>query len=177
MFCIGGGALTDDWYVKARQKGGNPRSIKLGRCDVIGVSQARSLARKVLADLAAGINPNAQRQQQIIEESKVTQLEMARSITLRQALDECLALKDYKPKSRQDMISMFQRNFSDWLDRPIRLITRGDVLGRFAEIKLAWQIGATTHKRKELILVCPLGGIKALMGRVKHKKHFVTFRL
>ena len=128
-------ALTDDWYVKARQKGGNPRSIKLGRCDVIGVSQARSLARRVLADLAAGINPNAQRQQRIIEERKVTQLEMARSITLQQALDECLALKDYKPKSRQDMISMFQRNFSDWLDRPIRLITRGDVLGRFAEIK------------------------------------------
>ena len=80
-------ALTDDWYVKARQKGGNPRSIKLGRCDVIGVSQARSLARKVLADLAVGINPNAQRQQRIIEERKVTQLEMARSITLQQALD------------------------------------------------------------------------------------------
>lgn len=128
-------ALTDDWYVKARQKGGNPRSIKLGRCDVIGVSQARNMARKVLVDLATGINPNARRQQRIIEERKVKQLEAARNITLQQALEECLALKDYKPKSRQDMISMFQRNFSDWMPRPIRSITREDVLRRFAEIK------------------------------------------
>ena len=128
-------ALTDDWYVKARQKGGNPRSIKLGRCEVIGVSQARNMARKVLVDLATGINPNARRQQRIIEERKVKQLEAARNITLQQALEECLALKDYKPKSRQDMISMFQRNFSDWMPRPIRSITREDVLRRFAEIK------------------------------------------
>ena len=165
-------ALTDDWYVKARQKGGNPRSIKLGRCDVIGVSQARSLARKVLADLAAGINPNAQRQQRIIEERKVTQLEMARSITLRQALDECLALKDYKPKSRQDMISMFQRNFSDWLDRPIRLITRGDVLGRFAEIKTRVANRRNNTQKKRANLGLPTRRYKSADGQGEAQKAF-----
>ena len=164
--------LTDDWYVKARQKGGNPRSIKLGRCDVIGVSEARSLARKALADLAAGINPNAQRQQKITEEREVAQLEMARNITLQQALDECLALKDYKPKSRQDMISMFQRNFSDWLHRPIRHIKRDDVLERFAEIKarVVKRRADTQKRRAELGL--PTRRYKSADGQGEAQKAF-----
>ena len=66
------------------------------------MSQARNMARKVLADLATGINPNARRQQRIIEERKVKQLEAARNITLQQALEECLALKDYPALSAND---------------------------------------------------------------------------
>ena len=163
---------TADWYVKARQKGGNPRSIRLGRCDVVGVSKARSLARKVLSDLAAGINPNTQRQQGIIEERKVKQLEAARNITLQQALDECLALKDYKPKSRQDMISMFQRNFSDWMAKPIRSITREDVLRRFAEIKtrVAHRRNNTQKRRADLGL--PTRRYKSADGQGEAQKAF-----
>ena len=168
---------TADWYVKARQKGGNPRSIKLGRCDVVGVSQARSLARKVLSDLAAGINPNTQRQQRIIEERKVKQLEAARNITLQQALEECFALKDYKPKSRQDMISMFQRNFSDLMAKSIRSITREDVLRRFAEIKTRVANRRNNTQKRRADLGLPTRRYKSADGQGRHKKHFVTFRL
>jgi len=163
---------TADWYVKARQKGGNPRSIRLGRCDVVGVSQARSLARKVLSDLAAGINPNTQRQQGIIEERKVKQLEAARNITLQQALDECLALKDYKPKSRQDMISMFQRNFSDWMAKPIRSITREDVLRRFAEIKTRVANRSNNTQKKRADLGLPTRRYKSADGQGEAQKAF-----
>ena len=163
---------TADWYVKARQKGGNPRSIKLGRCDVVGVSQARSLARKVLSDLAAGINPNTQRQQRIIEERKVKQLEAARNITLQQALEECFALKDYKPKSRQDMISMFQRNFSDWMAKSIRSITREDVLRRFAEIKTRVANRRNNTQKRRADLGLPTRRYKSADGQGEAQKAF-----
>lgn len=129
-------AGTDQWYVKARQSGQKPRTVKIGRCDVYSVTEARSKAKVVLAQLSEGINPNQARQAERQSAEKKAKLELARSLSLRTALEEYLSLKDYKPKTHSDMQSMFVRNFPDWLDKPIREITREDVLQRFKDIKL-----------------------------------------
>jgi hypothetical protein len=40
-------------------------TVTLGRCDVIGLAEARKQAKEVLAKLAGGVNPNEEREQQV----------------------------------------------------------------------------------------------------------------
>ena len=128
-------ASVDQWYVKARQRGAQPRTIKIGRCDVLSAKQARVEAKVILGQLAQGINPNEVRREEVQQAELAAQHAAARGLTLQQALNEYLSLKDYKPKTQNDMRSMFDRNFSDWLDRPITNISREAVLKRFGEIR------------------------------------------
>jgi integrase len=136
---------ADMWYVKARQSGAQPRTVKLGRCDVLTVNGARGRAKEVLAQLSAGINPNEVKRQTAVDNKLAIQREEARGLTLRSALDQYLSLKSYKPKTRHDMEGMIQRNFSDWLDKGLRDITRQDVIDRFGSIK------TRVAKRREVV--------------------------
>jgi integrase len=128
-------ASVDHWYVKARQSGNQPRTVKIGRCDVLSLKQARIEAKGILAQLSSGLNPNDLKREAKHQEEMASKHEAARGLTLQAALDECLSLKEYKPKTQSDMISMFNRNFNDWLSMPLRDITREEVLKRFIEIK------------------------------------------
>ena len=144
-------ASVDQWYVKARQRGAQPRTIKIGRCDVLSAKRARVEAKVILGQLAQGINPNEVRREEVQQEELATKYAAARGLTLQQALNEYLSLKDYKPKTQSDMRSMFDRNFSDWLDRPITDISREAVLKRFGEIRqrVEKRRAALTKKRKQ----------------------------
>jgi len=127
---------VDQWYVKARQSGvQQPRTVKIGRCDVFTVKQARTSAKAILVQLSSGVNPNDLKREAKLQGEQSLKHEAARGLTLQHALDEYLTLKAYKPKTQLDMTSMFGRNFQDWLSRPIRELTRDDVLKRFTEIK------------------------------------------
>jgi integrase len=129
-------ASVDQWYVKARQSGvQQPRTVKIGRCDVLNVKQARIEAKGILAQLSSGLNPNDLKREAKHLKEMASKHDAARGLTLQQALDEYLSLKEYKPKTQLDMTSMINRNFQDWLSMPIREITRDDVLRRFGEIK------------------------------------------
>jgi integrase len=144
-------ASVDQWYVKARQRGAQPRTIKIGRCDVLSAKQARTEAKVILGQLANGINPNEVRREEAQQEELATKHAAARGITLQHALDQYLSLKDYKPKTQSDMRSMFDRNFSDWLKRPLKDISREAVLKRFGEIRkrVESRRAALTKKRKQ----------------------------
>ena len=129
------GSTKSSWAIKARIKGGNPITVTLGRADVIGVQSAREKARVILAQLAQGINPNEEaREKQELSRLRV-ESEAARGLTLRQATGQYLELKELKPSTISSYKSTIHRNFSDWLDKPLRDITRERVLARFQEIK------------------------------------------
>lgn len=130
----------DKWVVKAKQRGRNvPVTVTLGRVDVIKVSDARRRAKELLAQLAEGKNPNQERQQKVDAEKAV-------SISLQQALDEYLELRELKPSTLKSYKQVFARSFDDWLSRPIREISRDDVVRRYKSI----QEGIAKRKKQPL---------------------------
>jgi integrase len=116
------------WVIRARVKGGNSVTVTLGNADLISAVEARQLAKKELAKLSQGINPNAERKQ-------AKQVSKARGFTLAQAVEQYSEIAHWKPKTRQDALSTLQRRFGDWYRRPLADISREDCLNRFQEIK------------------------------------------
>lgn len=116
------------WVIRARVKGGNAVTVTLGNADLISAVDARQMAKRELAKLSQGINPNAERRQ-------AKKVSRARGFTLAQAVEQYSQLAHWKPKTRQDALSTLQRRFGDWYKRPLADIGRDDCLNRFQEIK------------------------------------------
>lgn len=129
------GSSKTVWAVKARIKGGNPITVTLGRVDVLSAAVARKEAHSKLAQLAAGINPNEEARASQKQKRLSAEADAARGLTLRQALLEYLNLKELKPATVKSYNTTIERNFEDWLDQPLREITRDDVLERYQTIK------------------------------------------
>lgn len=116
------------WVIRARVKGGNAVTVTLGNADLISAVDARQMAKRELAKLSQGINPNAERRQ-------AKKVSKARGFTLAQAVEQYSQLAHWKPKTRKDALSTLQRRFGDWYKRPLADIGRDDCLNRFQEIK------------------------------------------
>lgn len=116
------------WVIRARVKGGNAVTVTLGNADLISAVEARQLAKKELAKLSQGINPNAERKQ-------AKKVSKARGFTLAEAIEQYSEIAHWKPKTRQDALSTMQRRFGDWYKRPLASIDRDDCLKRFQDIK------------------------------------------
>ena len=124
------------WAVKARQKGlGKVVTVTLGRCDLMSIHEARQEAKAVLLALSQGVHPNEELRKAREAQEAEARLDEARGLTLANALEEFLGYKDYKPNTMRDTSQSITRNFGDWLERPLRSITREDVIRRFREIK------------------------------------------
>jgi hypothetical protein len=94
------------WVIRARVRGGNSVTVTLGNADLISAVEARQLAKKELAKLSQGINPNAERKQ-------AKKVSKARGFTLAQAVEQYSEIAHWKPKTRQDALSTLQRRFGD----------------------------------------------------------------
>lgn len=129
------GTTKTVWAVKARIKGGPPVTVTLGRVDSISTATARRKAHESLALLAEGINPNEQFRDSQKQIKVQKENEQARKMTLREAREKYLALKDRKPSTVKCLIQTTERNFGDWLDQPLNTISRNDVLSRYKLIR------------------------------------------
>lgn len=113
-------------FLVYRKLNGRPVKVTLGRFPPMTVEQARRRAAGVLAQLVAGIHP--------LEERRAVQ---ARQITLREVLNDYLAARTLKPKTR-DLYRWLVENpagaFHDWKDRPLLDITRDMVEKRHREL-------------------------------------------
>lgn len=116
------------WAVKARVKGGPPITVTIGKVSLFSPPKARTLAKKILADLAQGINPNQ-------EVKRKQEVEKARSLTLKDAVTKYSEIASWKPKTKDDALSTIKRWFSAWYDKPLAEITKRDVELRFQYIK------------------------------------------
>ena len=123
------GRTGTTWVVKARQKGiDRVVTITLGRADVLTPAQARSAAKQQLAALSAGQNPNETRKRKAEAQQQL-------KITLGEALDEYLQLRQLRPSTLKSYRQVIQRAFADWLDKPLNVITRREVLSRYQLIQ------------------------------------------
>ena len=126
---------SSTWAVKARRRGSNSVvTVTIGPCSLFSASKARVAAKEILALLAEGKHPNELRREEFSKEQALKAEQRARSVTLRQGLEEFLAIGDRKPHTIKDCRQTIERNFGDWLDRPLNSISGKDVQDRFVSI-------------------------------------------
>lgn len=116
------------WAVKARMKGGKPITVTIGNTSLFSQTEARNKAKVILAKLAEGINPNEQ------FKAKKT-ADLARSLTLGNAIENYMKIASWKEKTRLDANSTLKRWFEGWYSTPLSEITKAQVQNKFNYIK------------------------------------------
>jgi integrase len=116
------------WAVKSRLKNGPLVTCTIGKVSLFPPLKARYEAKKLLAKLALGINPNEERKKQ-------ERIRVARRFTLEDAIKEYSETVEWKLKTKQDALSTLKRRFGDWYQTPIGNITKKDIQQRFIQIK------------------------------------------
>ena len=119
-------AKGDKWVVSARVKGGSPTKVTLGYCSNLPAKEARVIAKKHLADMAQGINPNTK-----------LKMDQIKGFTLREAIDQYMAEKgnSLKPSTIKSYNSTLKNNFNKWMNRAIASITPQECVSRYTQIK------------------------------------------
>ena len=113
------------YIVKAKQRGTRRTvTVTYGKVAALSVREVRRWAKRDLALLSQGINPNTHKKA-IAEGEK----------TLEQALDEFLMSRSIKDSTRKSYEQTIRRNLKDWLKRPITEITQQMIIARYHKIK------------------------------------------
>ena len=115
-----GGQLRRSWVVQYRRAGGT-RRVLLGSADVLSAAQARPAAQKILAQVALGEDPQADKASR----------RSADKLTLRSVVDEFLAVKEteVRPKTHGELKRYLAEGpyFRALHGMPIDTVTRKDV--------------------------------------------------
>jgi integrase len=113
-------------FIAQGRVNGKVRRVSIGRYGVFTVDQARLQAREILRGMRLGIDP--------VEEAARTR---ARGVTLREAIaDYCTHRRTkngpLRDRTKADIVHHGESSFPDWLDKPIKAITRDACLARFS---------------------------------------------
>ncbi len=95
-------------FVAEGRMAGKAKRLTVGKFPQLSVEDARSEAREILIDMAAGVERRA--------EPSV--------LTLRSALEQFLASRNIKPETKRCYRGLIERNLPDWLDLPLNEITK-----------------------------------------------------
>ncbi|MDB2619839.1 tyrosine-type recombinase/integrase [Litoricolaceae bacterium] len=113
------------YVLKAKQRGTRRTvTITYGKVANLSVREVRRWAKRDLALLSQGINPNTHKKA-VAEGEK----------TLADALNEFLMSRSIKDSTRQSYEQTIRRNLKDWLNRPITEITQQMIIARYHKIK------------------------------------------
>lgn len=117
---VSGDSAVKTYVVKGNVRGHSIRQ-KIERVDLITLSKARQRAREMKVKFSGGIDPRA---------AKTS----GDGVTLREALDAYLNLKNIKPRSKEGLRAIVERHLKDWLDLSLWSITRDMVEQRHKAI-------------------------------------------
>src|SRR3954452_6283272 len=115
-------ARVKSFIIEARVAG-RPRRFAIGRADRLTVAEAREQARKLLAEMAQGKDPQLRRRAQ-----------RERSDTFADQLDAYIAAKGVKDTTADKYRATARRCLSDWLNKPIAYITPQMTRLRYEEL-------------------------------------------
>jgi len=107
-------------YVVEKRVNGTNRRITLGSHTLLTPEMARKEAERLLAMMAAGIDP------QLLKQRK--------KITLRQVFDDYLQSRTLRRNTIKNYTALLKRCFADWLELPIAGITKDMVELRHREL-------------------------------------------
>ena len=112
---------------------------KIGRTNALALTKARLMAKEMIRDFSAGVDPKAKE---------------ASGATLRDATDAYVKVHDLRPRTRESYRSAVERHLPAWLDLPLRSITRDMVEARHRiiaeEVEQRHAKAAQDHARRHL---------------------------
>ena len=111
--------------VRGRVKG-QDKFITIGKHPALSLSSAKELAREQLTQMHQGVDPKAAQEQR-------QQLDKALGVTLREMVESYLSARQLK--SEYDYRNCISKYLSDWLDEPIRSITRKAYEERYVRVR------------------------------------------
>lgn len=111
-------------YIAQGRVNGETRRVSLGKHGILTLDDARKEAKKTLAKMLSGKDPNLEKKRK-----------KAAALTLQQVTESYLqARRELKANSRADIAKHLTHAFKDWGDKPILKITRDKVLMKFKEL-------------------------------------------
>ncbi len=122
-------------YIVQSRANGQSRRVTLGRHGVITAEQARARAKIALGRMSEGIDPTETKRTVVNKSAR----DKALAVTLQTVWDEYRTSRRKDGKTRKqstldDMQGHLNRNFKEWLKRPITEITRDGVLAKHKAI-------------------------------------------
>ena len=117
---VSGTNATKSYVVRGTVGGKSIRKV-IARADLITLADARDRAREMMVAFAGGVDPRAAKSG-------------SSGTTLREALNTYLALKNLKPRSKEEGRAIVERHLTAWLDLPLWSITRAMVEQRHKAI-------------------------------------------
>lgn len=121
------------FIAEARVRRGRTMRLKLGEYPFMSLPEARREALRVLGLLKQGIDLQAQERKAQEAQRAADAVHKAMGVTLGTVVDGFL--RDRKLKTEYDYRTTIKNCFGDWLDKPVREITRQAVEARFREIQ------------------------------------------
>ena len=111
--------------VRGRVKG-QDKLVTIGKHHALSLSSAKELAREQLTQMHQGVDPKAAQEQR-------QQLDKALGVTLKDMMESYLSARQLK--SEYDYRNCISKYLSDWLDNPIRSITRKAYEERYVRVR------------------------------------------
>lgn len=115
--------MTKKAYFAESRVRGRKKRITIGNTHQITLDTARKLVKKALAEMAEGVDPNAEKAKAKVQ-----------GITLAEAAKAFFIGRDLKPKTQYSYQGVLTRDFPDWLNIPLKTITPKDTVKRFDRI-------------------------------------------
>ena len=149
-------------YIVENNVRGNPAkvTVTIGPHGVWMTDQARDEAKRILALMAQGINPNEKKKIAKAEKKRAEEIEQARQktrdITLKKVLGDYMESRgdSLKESTRYIYRCVVSSSLSDWMELPIQDITRELVEKRHREITQSGKKGAANHTMRILRALC-----------------------
>jgi integrase len=123
------------FIAEGRIKRGGTKRITFGPYPLMPLDMAREKARDALLLMKKGLDPIKIKEQERQQRAKDAARDESMSVTLRTVLDNFLLLRAHKETTKKDYKNTFNTCLDDWLDQPVRDITRKMVEDRVFEIK------------------------------------------
>ncbi|MEE9251595.1 MAG: Arm DNA-binding domain-containing protein, partial [Alphaproteobacteria bacterium] len=103
-------------YFVEKRVNGKTRRVTIGRHGIFTCEQAKREALRLLGQMASGHDPNAERVAAKVQ-----------GITLEQAFEEFLKVRDHKEKTAYTYTRLMVVAFSEWARKPMTAITKNMV--------------------------------------------------
>lgn len=136
---------TVAFIVEAKVNGQSKRRT-LGRHPILNVREARTKALELLATMRDGEDPREAERRKAAEKR-------ARDTTLADLLSSYQDARELKASTCRDQENAFRNYLSEWMNRPVRYITREDVEKKFIALRKAPGLATATKVNRYLSAV------------------------
>jgi integrase len=128
-------------YIVEARVNGIVRRIKLGDHKKMTAAIARARALKLLAQMAVGKDPTAEKAKKKIA-----------TVTLQEVLDHYISVRSLRPNSRRTYLYILPRCLGDWMELPVTSISREMVEQRHHDLRKPTRQGTSGEAQANTVM-------------------------